>query len=107
MKATKVRLSQQEIDQLKTATKESFGEDAEIWLFGSRADPHKHGGDIDLYIETSMTTGIFNAKLLFRNLIWPVFGEQKIDLVVHSRSLKPNPFHVLAKQTGVKLSNIT
>lgn len=34
------------------AVKETFGPDAKIWLFGSRVDETKRGGDIDLLIKT-------------------------------------------------------
>jgi len=37
---------------IRTAVAETFGEDANIWLFGSRVDDNKRGGDIDLLIET-------------------------------------------------------
>ena len=80
-----------------------FGDNAGVWLFGSRADPKKHGGDIDLYIETDLTKGIVAAKLKMRSLIWPLFGEQKIDIIVRSRSEKMNPIHKIAKESGIEL----
>ena len=83
-----MRLSHDEQLSLLKATHICFGESAQIWVFGSRADDSKRGGDIDLYIETDLTVDIVKAKLAFRKSIWPTFGEQKIDLVVHQRHLE-------------------
>ena len=33
-----------------------LGDGAVIWLFGSRLDDHKKGGDVDLYVEASYHT---------------------------------------------------
>ena len=35
-----------------------FGEAASLYLFGSRIDDDKRGGDIDLYIETSLSVNL-------------------------------------------------
>jgi predicted nucleotidyltransferase len=98
-----LRLTSNEIESLISATHATFGDNADIWLFGSRADDNKKGGDIDLYIETDLESGTVEAKLKMRSLIWPVFGDQKIDILVRSRSEKPSPMHEIAKSTGIKL----
>ncbi len=46
-----MRLSETERKVIRTAAVEFFGDDAEIWLFGSRVDDSKKGGDIDLLIK--------------------------------------------------------
>jgi predicted nucleotidyltransferase len=101
-----LRLTREEVDCLIQATHKCFGETAEIWLFGSRVDDRKKGGDIDLYIETDMSTGIVAAKLEMQSLIWSTFGNQKIDILIHSKSRKPSPIHEIAKSTGQKLSTL-
>lgn len=98
-----VRLGHSQISVLVKATHQCFGDNAKIWLFGSRADDSKKGGDIDLYIETDLTSGIVAAKLEMKALIWSAFGDQKIDILVHSRTAKSSPMHAIAKQTGVEL----
>ena len=53
---------------------------AKVWLFGSRTDDSKKGGDIDI--------GIFSSKIdvmdeiEIKQKICDKIGEQKIDLVV-------------------------
>ena len=47
-----MRLTPAQHSAIRTTATEIFGEDAIIWLFGSRVDDDKRGGDIDLLIET-------------------------------------------------------
>ena len=61
-----------------------FGVHSHVWLFGSRVDDDKKGGDIDLYIEPEIQDPdkLIDAKLIFLVEIHRVLGEQKIDLVL-------------------------
>ena len=99
-----MRLNREQIDSLVNATHLCFGDTAEIWLFGSRVDDNKKGGDIDLYIETDKETGIVAAKLKMLGSIWDVFGDQKIDILVRRRSLPCSAMHEIAKSSGKELS---
>lgn len=99
-----MRLTKEQANCLVSAAHEAFGESSEIWLFGSRVDDTKKGGDIDLYIETDLTQDTIAAKLKMRQLIWPIFGEQKIDILVRSRSNKLSAIHEIAKSSGLKLA---
>lgn len=53
----------------------------EIYLFGSRVDDTKKGGDIDLYLKTEDKTDLFKKKIKFLSSIKQELGEQKIDIV--------------------------
>ncbi|MES2199423.1 MAG: nucleotidyltransferase domain-containing protein [Chlamydiota bacterium] len=98
-----MRLNRQEVDALIRATRQAFGSSARIWLFGSRVDDNKKGGDIDLYIETDKESGLVAAKLGMLGAIWSTFGEQKIDILVRSRSRECSPMHDIAKSSGEEL----
>ncbi len=98
-----VRLVDSQIRSLTNAAHKFFGDSATIWLYGSRVDDKKRGGDIDLYIETDLTIGLTQAKLQMRGEIWKEFGDQKIDILIRSRSEAPSPIHIIAKETGVIL----
>jgi len=83
-----------------------FGMHSHAWLFGSRVDDHKKGGDIDLYIEPEIQEAdkLVDARLNFLVEMHRVLGEQKIDLVLHrSQSNQDLPIYRIAKETGVKL----
>ena len=98
-----MRLPKQVVVSLTQAVQDCFGPDAQVWLFGSRVDDTKRGGDIDLYVETSIEDTV-SAKLEFRNKLESILGEQKIDVIVHQISLPLQPIHQIAKKTGILLS---
>lgn len=59
---------------------ELFG-DGDIYLFGSRVDDSKKGGDIDLYLAPKDNSGLFEKKIKFLAKVKREIGEQKIDVV--------------------------
>jgi predicted nucleotidyltransferase len=78
-----------------------------IWLFGSRVDDNKRGGDIDLFVEyeSQQTPAIsWKNKRKIINDITNVIGEQKIDLITHEITEPSQPIHNIARATGIKLS---
>ena len=99
----KVRLSEgEEIKAIAETAKEIFGENVKIWLFGSRVDLDKRGGDIDLYIETEMEEDILRKKLKFLVKLEKKIGEQKIDVIIRPFDSK-DEISLIAKRTGVRL----
>ena len=102
-----MRLNDQQQSITRSAVAESFGADANVWLFGSRVDDDARGGDIDLYIEPSTDNAeeIVESKLRFLVTLYKKLGEQKIDVVIRRQGCKENfPIYKLAKLTGIKLS---
>ena len=76
----KMRLSKHYIDIIKSKFKEFFI-DGDIYLFGSRVDDNKKGGDIDLYLVIKDHSNLFKKKLKFLARVKRELGEQKIDIV--------------------------
>jgi len=76
-----MRLSTYEIESIKKVFYETFG-DGKIYLFGSRLDDVKRGGDIDLYIQTEHKNGLLLKKIDFLAKLKEKIGDQKIDVVV-------------------------
>ena len=48
-----MRLSKSEIETIKNVAHKVWGDKTLVYLFGSRTDDSKKGGDIDLYIHVS------------------------------------------------------
>lgn len=101
-----MRLTNQQRAIIRATVAETFGAEAGVWLFGSRVDDSKRGGDIDLLIETNQVDvdAIARAEISFLTKIQMKLGEQKIDLLLDypSRKTRP-PIFSVAKQTGVLL----
>ena len=45
-----MRLSTDQIQAIRQAATDAFGQGTSLWLFGSRVDDAKQGGDIDLLV---------------------------------------------------------
>ena len=58
--------------------------DAQVWLFGSRADDSKKGGDIDIAIFSEKINKDIMLVIQIRRFICDKIGEQKIDIVTTS-----------------------
>lgn len=101
-----VRLANKDLEIIKQSFVKYFLTKDHLWIFGSRVDLNKHGGDIDLYIETSYENikEAINSEILFYSALQNLLGEQRIDIVVNS--LKQNHsllIYDIAKTEGVKL----
>jgi len=77
---------------------------AKVWLFGSRCDDNKKGGDIDLYIESDVINDPFMARIHLKLALEDALGFQKFDLVYHQRQKILQPIHQIAKSEGVLLN---
>jgi len=101
-----VRLSAFEVDAIRKSFIKHFGAESHLWLFGSRVDDNKRGGDIDLYMQTteSDTKKLVQSRIRFLTDLDSRLGEQKIDLVIHQIHLKTElPIYSVAQKTGILL----
>lgn len=79
----------------------SVDPDARVLLFGSRANPHVKGGDIDLFITSDRIR--MTDEWRIRRTILDQIGWQKLDLVVKRRDQLDSPIARIAQATGVAL----
>ena len=97
-----IRLSQKDIDIIKSTAIEVFGEDIDIYIFGSRVDPTRKGGDIDIMIEKDAEVDL-SLELKFLALLEKRGIERKVDIVVKTPNSKDHEIFKEAKEKGVKI----
>ena len=89
----KMRLSVQEIETVRGALHEA-GPHGHIYLFGSRADDAKKGGDIDLFLEASIVLDL-KCKLALEYR-WSAECDTKVDLLVRNPGQEENAIFAIA-----------
>ncbi|MFA4922697.1 MAG: nucleotidyltransferase domain-containing protein [Ignavibacteriaceae bacterium] len=93
-----MRLKEFEIEAIKSSVKK-YDENSRVFLFGSRTDDTKKGGDIDILI---ISDKIKNKEIRKIRLgIFDLIGEQKIDII--SSPLLSSAFIEYAYQSGIRL----
>ena len=99
------RLSSSEIESISLSFKKFFSQSDHLWLFGSRADPSALGGDIDLYIETTLNLDeAIDQKIHFITELYYKIGDQKIDVVLNcTQTNYILPIYKIAKEQGILL----
>ena len=75
--------------------------DAKVWLFGSRTDDNKKGGDIDIAILSNEIKKDVMQEIQVRRSICDKIGEQKIDIVASADGKEA--FFRLAVAEGIQL----
>lgn len=99
-----MRLKPSEVIAITETAREVFGERVAVWLFGSRADDAKKGGDIDLYVELPAEEYAYAKKVRFWCALVSKLGGQKIDIIVNKIGVSCHlPIHDVARLTGVRL----
>jgi len=97
-----MRLTDNEITVIKSSAKAFFGPGARIFLFGSRVDDARKGGDIDLYVEAEHPVQL-QDKISFITHLKMTLGDQKIDVVVNAPNKNDQKIFQIARQTGIEL----
>jgi len=95
-----MRLTPDQAQAIRLRIRSHMGAQARIWLFGSRADDGKLGGDVDLYVEPE-TAPDLATRLCCRGELADVL-DLNVDLVV-VRPGRDLPIYRIAKSSGVLL----
>jgi uncharacterized protein len=93
-----MRLTPSEVEIIKNAV-HSLDSSAAVYLFGSRVDDMKQGGDIDLLIMSDTLTGDDVRRI--RLALHDKLGEQKLDILIAKDTSEP--FVRIAFREGVLL----
>lgn len=96
-----MRLNPEQTQFIKSTIARHFGEGARVWLFGSRVDDTKRGGDVDLYVQPEMTQDRFIRRVHCLGALTEVLP-YPVDLVVDDGQ-RDLPIYRIATQEGVLL----
>ena len=92
-----MRISEEAARRAVSVISAQYGDGAKIWLFGSRVDDQKRGGDVDIFVETESMDAL--RRVMCKSELTEIF-DLKVDLIV---GLSDKPIHRIAKATGVRL----
>jgi len=93
-----VRLTSKEIEIIKNKSLKIFG-DCEVYIFGSRIDESKKGGDIDIYIIPQNRENLFSKKAKLKFVLEELLYKP-VDVVI---SKDKNRFIEKEALKGVKI----
>jgi predicted nucleotidyltransferase len=95
-----MRISSDYIEIIKKYSYKYFGDDSKVYLFGSRTDDSKFGGDIDIYIEPVYNEDVFSQIIKFLVELKNITGKRKIDIVINNGKYQL-PVYEFAKAEGI------
>ncbi|MBA3239027.1 MAG: nucleotidyltransferase domain-containing protein [Parachlamydiaceae bacterium] len=101
-----IRLEPFEIMAICKNFNQCFADGDHLWIFGSRVNPNARGGDIDLYIETTIkdTSQVFEKKSSFLYTLYEEIGLQRIDVIINLPCSDIHlPIYDIAKAEGIQL----
>ena len=76
-----MRLSKREIEAILQVAEDIYGADVKVYLFGSRVDDSRRGGDIDLLVRTTSEKKGILERVRMASRIKSLIGDQKIDII--------------------------
>ncbi len=91
----KVRLKDWEIDVIKKVIK-SFDKNAKIYIYGSRANLNKKGGDIDILVISKNIP--LEIQLKIKAKLIKFLGDRKIDLLIAKNKKETNFIELIYNQ---------
>ena len=96
-----MRLTPEVREIIRTTTRELFGDQAQVRLFGSRTDDNQRGGDIDLLVELpSHQSDARKKSLTLVARLQMRLGDQPIDVLVTDPESPDDVIHRVAAATG-------
>jgi hypothetical protein len=99
-----MRITPTQIETTKNTVNWVLAVSSRVWLFESRTDDSRRGGDIDFYIETDVKLPKRAETIctLYGELIMAL-GDQKLDIVLKDSRTGEFPIFEIARRTGVML----
>jgi predicted nucleotidyltransferase len=99
-----MRLTPDQVADIRQITALLAGSSARVWLFGSRVDDHARGGDVDLMLDLDVAVeepAQLSAK--FATQVSKNMYGRKVDVLIRAPNLQHLPIHSLALAEGIQL----
>ncbi len=98
-----MRLTPEQVATIIQTTRSIAGQQAKVWLYGSRLDDARRGGDIDLLIESEPAAGLI-ARARIKNQIEQIL-RLPVDVLATCAGAQESPFVTIARAHAVPLGN--
>ena len=99
-----MRITPEQVRVIRQGAAEFAGEQARVWLFGSRVRDDARGGDVDLMLELDEAVAEpaqLAARLAVR--VSRAMNGRKVDVLVKAPNLLLLPIHSVALAEGIRL----
>jgi predicted nucleotidyltransferase len=96
-----MRLTPEQVSTIIQTTRSIAGQDAKVWLYGSRLDDTRRGGDIDLLIESEPFAGLI-ARARIKNRIEQIL-QLPVDVLAIRNGVHESPFVAIARMQAIPL----
>ena len=97
-----MRLTSEQVHTIIQTTRSIAGEGASVWLYGSRLDDTRRGGDIDLLIESAPAMGLLERASIKNKLEHSL--QLPVDVLATGLNVPDRTFVRIARQFAVKLN---
>lgn len=99
-----MRLTPYQIETISKTVKDLAGSAARVWLFGSRVDDQRRGGDVDLLVQLDAPVAepAALAARLSARVSRSMYG-RRVDVLLQAPNLAELPIHHIAMAQGVRL----
>ena len=97
-----MRITPQQISIIVQTTRSIAGQDADVWLYGSRVSDSRRGGDVDLLIESAQAVTVLQRARIKVELEQAL--QLPFDVLATGRDTQDTPFVCIARANAVCLS---
>jgi predicted nucleotidyltransferase len=99
-----MRLTPAQKQAIKSESRAIFGDDVQVFLFGSRTDDEARGGDVDVMVKSSgpVTQPALKIARLSAK-VSRLMGGRRVDVILQSEGLARLSVHDIAERTGIPL----
>ena len=97
-----MRVTPQQTSIIVQTARSVAGQDAEVWLFGSRLNDSSRGGDVDLLIESKQPATILQRARIKVELEQML--QLPVDVIATGRTTQDSPFVAIARANAICIS---